>query len=647
MSCLLTVGLANAKLTVAKESDGTVVFTLEASGDIANEFTPVSGEWAKYTPSSLVQPCLNTLKLKVVTKGGVTMTSDDLKRICGMADEENNFPQLQTLDLENAAIANDNELTNLKFMDHLKTVTFPRTTTTIPAYCLANGSCQIENVVIPNNSGRSVTIGAQAFGSALKTVKLGEVDPNGNSEIRQHAFMGCTALTSVDFYFGWKTIGQQAFFDCSALKYVTLPEGLETIKNGAFSGCAIEAIHLPNTLKKIEATAFRCHYLQSITIPASVEEIESQAFQENYALKDVYVLGENTKAGTQAFDENAVSNFQYSNPTHITPVTRDCYKRGDGKSFLALLHFPESARSKYVNPSSSGLGGDTENVAAEDGNIWPTKENGKYTVTTGDYAGWKNFAITTKIKDDETWVDETRVDDVWYSMCLPFDLTEAQLKSAYGSTVEVVEFSGATITSKGGTNYLTLAFKTPVTETKAHHPYMIRPALHAGSATGMKVTIIGVNKQPENESSLENVTLTTTDGISYKFIGNYAQGKAMPANSYFYYNGKGATNGSFDSGFYKRTKEGGTWGKYTALVLASATDGVKAKAFTNFFTSSIDHETTGINNITSEGAGTKRLGGKMADKVINLNGQVMRNGSSLEGLPKGIYIVNGKKFVVR
>ena len=121
----------------------------------------------------------------------------------------------------------------------------------------------------------------------------------------------------------------------------------------------------------------------------------------------------------------------------------------------------------------------------------------------------------------------------------------------------------------------------------------------------------------------------------------------MPANSYFYYNGKGATNGSFDSGFYKRTKEGGTWGKYTALVLASATDGVKAKAFTNFFTSSIDHETTGINNITSEGAGTKRLGGKMADKVINLNGQVMRNGSSLEGLPKGIYIVNGKKFVVR
>jgi hypothetical protein len=35
-------------------------------------------------------------------------------------------------------------------------------------------------------------------------------------------------------------------------------------------------------------------------------------------------------------------------------------------------------------------------------------------------------------------------------------------------------------------------------------------------------------------------------------------------------------------------------------------------------------------------------------KVFNLNGQMVKsNSTSLENLPKGIYIVNGKKYVVR
>lgn len=36
------------------------------------------------------------------------------------------------------------------------------------------------------------------------------------------------------------------------------------------------------------------------------------------------------------------------------------------------------------------------------------------------------------------------------------------------------------------------------------------------------------------------------------------------------------------------------------------------------------------------------------NKVYNMNGQLVRNGSaSLEGLPKGVYIVNGKKYIVK
>ena len=36
--CLLTIGIAEAQLKVTTEADGTVVLTLEASGDINREF---------------------------------------------------------------------------------------------------------------------------------------------------------------------------------------------------------------------------------------------------------------------------------------------------------------------------------------------------------------------------------------------------------------------------------------------------------------------------------------------------------------------------------------------------------------------------------------------------------------------------------
>ena len=41
--CLAMLQATWAKLTVTKESDGTVVFTLETTKDIANEFTKVPG----------------------------------------------------------------------------------------------------------------------------------------------------------------------------------------------------------------------------------------------------------------------------------------------------------------------------------------------------------------------------------------------------------------------------------------------------------------------------------------------------------------------------------------------------------------------------------------------------------------------------
>jgi hypothetical protein len=644
---IITLQATWAKLNVTKEADGTVVFTLEASGDINNEFTPVSGQYAEYTPSNLIKDYLmTTTKLKVVTKTGVTMSSEDLKRICGMAEKENNFPNLNTLDLEFADFTNDADLINLSHMDNLKTITFPRTTTNIPLYCLTNGSCKIEHVTIPDNKDRSVTINGQAFGPTLKTIKLGEVDPNGHSKIGQYAFSDCTSLTSVDFGLGWKEIGTQAFYGCSALKDIVLPEGIETIRYGAFSGAAIEAIHLPNTLKKIEATAFKCHHLKTITIPASVELIQGQAFQENYALTDVYVLGTHTKAENQAFYQHATATFIYNNPSNTTPLKREFYKKGDSSdSPLAMLHYPEAAYNDYVNEASRSLGGPTNNMVAENGGYWPTVEVGKFTYTTGDYAGWKNFALTGKLKPEETWVDDKRVDGKWYTMCLPFDMTAQQLKSAYGSKVEVVEFSDVNVVTKPNNDKIvTLKFKQPVTETKAHHPYMIHPSLHKGTQTGVKTTIVGIKKQEEKQESLDaQKVVKMADGVTYTFIGNYAKDKHLQQYSYYYYSGDNETQ--YKNGFYKWIKSGsGTWTPYTACVLMNKDNGANAKPSISYYLESIDGQTTAIDTLPVMPA----VHDMQQGKVYTITGQLVQQGIiNLKALPQGVYIVNGKKYIVR
>ena len=641
---IITLQATWAKLNVTKEADGTVVFTLEASGDINNEFT-MKG-YAQYEVSSLIAPYLNATKLKVVTKPGVTMSSEDLKRICGMAEEENNFRNLNTLDLEFANFTNDNDLVNLKYMDNLKTITFPRTTKEIPQACLRDGSCEIENVIIPDNAERSVDVGVQAFPQSLKTIKLGEVNPNGNSKIGQQAFLGCTNLTSVDFGLGWKEIGTQAFYGCSALKDIVLPEGIETIRYGAFSGAAIEAIHLPNTLKKIEATAFKCHHLKTITIPASVELIQGQAFQENYALTDVYVLGTHTKAENQAFYQHATATFIYNNPSNTTPLKREFYKKGDSSdSPLAMLHYPEAAYNDYVNEASRSLGGPTNNMVAENGGYWPTVEVGKFTYTTGDYAGWKNFALTGKLKPEETWVDDKRVDGKWYTMCLPFDMTAQQLKSAYGSKVEVVEFSDVNVVTKPNNDKIvTLKFKQPVTETKAHHPYMIHPSLHKGTQTGVKTTIVGIKKQEEKQESLDaQKVVKMADGVTYTFIGNYAKDKHLQQYSYYYYSGDNETQ--YKNGFYKWIKSGsGTWTPYTACVLMNKDNGANAKPSISYYLESIDGQTTAIDTLPVMPA----VHDMQQGKVYTITGQLVQQGIiNLKALPQGVYIVNGKKYIVR
>lgn len=100
-------------------------------------------------------------------------------------------------------------------------------------------------------------------------------------------------------------------------------------------------------------------------------------------------------------------------------------------------------------------------------------------------------------------------DGGWHTLCLPFNLTDQDIKEVMGGA-EVAEFYAVTMESDGT---LTLGFR-PVTNTLAGHPYLVRMAREVEQCVFENKLIASAQPVP--------VTLTTADGSEYTFQGIYA-----------------------------------------------------------------------------------------------------------------------------
>ena len=67
--------------------------------------------------------------------------------------------------------------------------------------------------------------------------------PDGTTEIRPYAFMGCATLESVVIPGSVTRIGENAFAGCSRLASVTFSKGVAHIGTDAFSGCPLKEVH--------------------------------------------------------------------------------------------------------------------------------------------------------------------------------------------------------------------------------------------------------------------------------------------------------------------------------------------------------------------------------------------------------------------
>ena len=103
---------------------------------------------------------------------------------------------------------------------------------------------------------------------------------DGTSEIVSTAFRNCSGLISVTIPNSVTSIGSSVFSGCSGLASITIPNGVTSIGFGAFSGCSgLTSVTIPNSVTSIGVEAFYgCSGLASITIPNGLTSIGDRAF---------------------------------------------------------------------------------------------------------------------------------------------------------------------------------------------------------------------------------------------------------------------------------------------------------------------------------------------------------------------------------
>lgn len=277
----------------------------------------------------------------------------------------------------------------------------------------------------------------------------------------------------------------------------------------------------------------------------------------------------------------------------------------------------------------------------------------------------------------------------WWTLCVPFNMTKKQVDEVFGEETQVCLFNKVCRDRNTTTNInsITLFFTLDVCHHKstqksatgywdyetiannsapadddiviyAHESYMIHPSKTPEDAVFVVKDyspIVG-NPSPTIITSSEtngDIQASDEEGNEYRFVGNYiggsdAQNILIPQYSYVFAKRK---NQDEDYKFWFYTGTTSLWKPNKSLVQVAKHEG-GVEDWENFFNTQIngaqqnsffgtDPEVDAVEHISIV-AGTH-----VDAPIYTLNGvMVSRNGDSSQ-LAKGVYIQNGKKFIVK
>lgn len=210
--------------------------------------------------------------------------------------------------------------------------------------------------------------------------------------------------------------------------------------------------------------------------------------------------------------------------------------------------------------------------------------------------------------------------NVWNAICLPFSMTEQQVRNAFGEDARIAEFKKVEESGKKDVALFGMHYYQLITAGK---PCLIKP-----SKVSDNYTITGVTIDTEK-------ALTVTDSNKkFDFVGTYAP-TTMPVNSHFL--------GSNDGKLYYITADKDISG-LKAFFKPVSTSNAKLSIAFNSTDNDFDNNTTGIEAIKDYM--DQDAANSSANKgIYNINGQFMGTNPAI--LPQGIYVKNGKKFIVK
>lgn len=232
-------------------------------------------------------------------------------------------------------------------------------------------------------------------------------------------------------------------------------------------------------------------------------------------------------------------------------------------------------------------------------------------------------------------IDRKFTAGVWSTCVLPFSLNKQQVDAIFGETYSATATNGTEILyfdrvdENGKVWFVRHAYNTIV----ANKPFLIKPTK---DVNGINTADCAEYPYVIIEAPESGKPAAWCEGSGYSWVSGYNNNDMLVGNG----DGFIATDGSFMTytgspaplkgfrGYLK--KDSGTAAKILSVGVGSNVDS--------------DNTTTLIDNLIIDNDANASQG--IGDgKVYNINGQVVGNGKSLNTLPSGVYIINGKKYI--
>ena len=494
----------------------------------------------------------------------------------------------------------------------ITSVTIPNSVTSIGinpfSSCSELYSIIVENDNSEYDSRENCNAIIRKSDNALISGCINSIIPNGVTAIADNAFCGCKGLISINMPYSVTSIGNRAFQDCS-LTSVTIPDNVTSIGNYAFAWCSLTSVTIPNKVTNIGNYAFYdCASITSVTIPNSVTNIGENAFScRSDKLKEITInVNKDLKINKGAFFHSNIEKVTMYGETLPAMVDDDPYEGAFNSAYYtATLSVPPALYEEYCSTSP-----------------WNNFTKIEKNATTKYLTDAEQYANNSQLYDLEISYTRTFNNTAWQALYIPFSMSYDDWKDDF----DVACINGIRQLDKNDDGIIDETImdviKIKSGATAPNTPYLIKAKSNGEKTLSVSNTAL----YPAEEKSVDCRTTIT----EYTFTGTYKNipSATMIANNYYSMGGGNLimSDGSNDLNPYR-------W----YMKVESRNPSYNASNAAKTITINVldeESETTGVEEL------------QMANDespVYDLNGRKVNENN----LKPGIYVKNGKKFIVK